>query len=87
MFRLSVFEGVGLKMGDKNLIGKAGKPMAKLVSYEREPEERRPGALKGNIKIAKDFDELPEDIAQAFGMEKPQADRPGGDGRVDDSDP
>lgn len=71
MFRLSIFEGVGLKMGDKNLFDKAGKPMAKLVRYERGFKDRRPGALKGKIKIAKDFDEMPEDIAQAFGMGKP----------------
>jgi prevent-host-death family protein len=57
--------------GEEIIIGKAGKPVAKLVRYERELEERRPGALKGKIKIAKDFDELPEDIAQAFGVGKP----------------
>ena len=57
--------------GEEIIIGKAGKPVAKLVRYERGYEERRPGALKGKIKIAKDFDELPEDIAQAFGMGKP----------------
>ena len=55
--------------GEEIVIGKAGKPVAKLIRYERGLEERRPGALKGKIKIAKDFDELPEDIARAFGME------------------
>jgi hypothetical protein len=44
--------------------------VAKLVRYERRQEDRRPGVLKGKIKIAKDFDELPEDIARAFGMEE-----------------
>jgi len=48
--------------------GKAGNPVAKLVRYERSGEPRRPGALRGKIKIADDFDELPEDIAEAFGM-------------------
>ena len=56
--------------GEEIIIGKAGKPVAKLIRYERGLEERRPGALKGKIKIAKDFDELPEDIARAFGMEE-----------------
>ena len=55
--------------GEEIIIGKAGKPVAKLVRYERRLEDRRPGVLKGKIKIAKDFDELPEDIARAFGME------------------
>ena len=54
--------------GEEVIIGKAGKPVAKLVRYERSTEPRRPGALKGKIKIGKDFDELPEDIADAFGV-------------------
>jgi prevent-host-death family protein len=57
--------------GEEVIIGKAGKPVAKLVRYERSAEPRRPGALKGKIRIEKDFDELPDDIAQAFGMTKP----------------
>jgi prevent-host-death family protein len=56
--------------GEEVIIGKAGKPVVKLVRYQRSEEKRRPGALKGKIKIADDFDELPEDIAEAFGMEK-----------------
>ena len=54
--------------GEEVIIGKSGKPVAKLVRYERSEEQRRPGALKGKIKIADDFDELPEDIASPFGM-------------------
>ena len=54
--------------GQEVIIGKAGKPVAKLVRYERSQETRRPGALRGKIKIAKNFDELPDDIAGAFGM-------------------
>ena len=50
------------------IITKHGKPVAKLVRYERSEEPRRPGALKGKIKIADDFDKLPEDIAEAFGI-------------------
>lgn len=54
--------------GQEVIIGKAGKPVAKLARYERSEESRKPGALRGKIKIAKDFDELPEDIAKAFGI-------------------
>jgi prevent-host-death family protein len=54
--------------GEEVIIGKAGKPVAKLVRYERSEKPRSPGALKGKIKIADDFDELPDDIAEAFGM-------------------
>jgi prevent-host-death family protein len=55
--------------GEEVIIGKAGKPVARLIRYERNRQAREPGALQGKIKIADDFDALPEDIAQAFGME------------------
>ncbi len=57
--------------GKEVIIGKAGKPVAKLVRYERSDMRRQPGALRGKIKIADDFDELPDDIARAFGMIDP----------------
>ena len=55
--------------GHEVIIGKAGKPVAKLVRYERSEKPRQPGALRGKIKISDDFDKLPEDIAKAFGMD------------------
>ena len=57
--------------GEEVVIGKAGKPVVKLVRYELSEKPRQPGALKGKIKIADDFDELPSDIADAFGMVDP----------------
>ncbi len=54
--------------GKEIIIGKAGKPVARLVRYERSDKPRQPGALQGKIKIADDFDELPDDMAEAFGM-------------------
>ena len=58
-----------VRAGQEVIIGKAGKPVAKLVPYERTEKPRRPGVLRGKIRIAEDFDELPKDIAEAFGME------------------
>ena len=55
--------------GEEVIIGKAGKPVARLIRYERNRQVRQPGALKGKIKIADDSDALPDDIAKAFGME------------------
>ena len=55
--------------GQEVIIGKAGKPVAKIVRYETHETVREPGALKGKIKIAPDFDQLPSDIAKAFGVE------------------
>jgi len=54
--------------GEEIIIGKAGRPVAKIVRYERSEEPRAPGALRGKIVIADDFDELPEEVAEAFGM-------------------
>jgi prevent-host-death family protein len=55
--------------GEEVIIGKAGKPVVRLIRYENNRCSRKPGALKGKIKSADDFDELPEDISKAFGME------------------
>lgn len=53
--------------GDEIIIAKAGKPAAKLVPISSEKPKRKPGALKGKIKIAADFDApLPEDILNQF---------------------
>jgi len=54
--------------GEEIIIGKAGKPVARLVRYDRSEEHRIPGTLKGKIEIADDFDELPDDIAKSFGI-------------------
>ncbi len=55
--------------GEEVIIGKAGKPVARLIKYENHGQARLPGALKGKIKIADDFDVLPDDLSKAFGME------------------
>jgi prevent-host-death family protein len=54
--------------GEEIIIGKSGKPVARLVKYENNRQTRLPGALKGKIKIADDFDVLPDDVARVFGM-------------------
>jgi antitoxin (DNA-binding transcriptional repressor) of toxin-antitoxin stability system len=54
--------------GEEVLIGKAGVPVARLVRYVGVSARRTPGALKGQIAIRDDFDELPPDLAAAFGV-------------------
>jgi prevent-host-death family protein len=47
--------------GEEIIIAKSGRPIAKLVRMTVEP--RRPGRLKGRIRIGPDFDEpLPDEI-------------------------
>lgn len=53
--------------GEEIIIAKAGKPAAKLVPITTIKPKRKPGALKGKIKIAADFDApLPSEIAKQF---------------------
>lgn len=55
--------------GEEIIIAKSGKPVAKLVRVAVEP--RRPGRLKGRIRISPDFDEpLPEEILATFRGER-----------------
>ncbi|MGI8773590.1 MAG: type II toxin-antitoxin system Phd/YefM family antitoxin [Actinomycetota bacterium] len=52
--------------GEEIVIGKAGKPVAKLVPYHEARGPRSPGAWKGRVRIAPGFDELPAEVAAAF---------------------
>ncbi len=56
-----------VRAGEEVILSKAGKPVAVLVAYQDYPKKRKPGVLRGKIRIAADFDDLPEDIADAFG--------------------
>jgi prevent-host-death family protein len=57
--------------GEEVVIGKAGKPVARLVPYREDDTPRVHGAWKGRIRIADDFDELPNEVAAAFRGERP----------------
>jgi prevent-host-death family protein len=52
--------------GEEVILCRAGKPVAKLVPYKQTHLPRKPGALKGQLWIAEDFDELPPGIEAAF---------------------
>jgi prevent-host-death family protein len=52
--------------GEEIIIAKNGQPIAKLVAVSLQ--RRKPGRLKGRIRIGKDFDApLPRELARAFG--------------------
>ena len=55
-------------LGEEVIIGKAGKPMAKLVPYDVTANPRKPGAgaWSGRIWIADDFDDPPEELLELF---------------------
>ncbi|MEU0280309.1 MULTISPECIES: type II toxin-antitoxin system prevent-host-death family antitoxin [unclassified Streptomyces] len=54
--------------GEEVVISKAGVPVAKVIPLRPEVRRTGRGSLKGRIRINDDFDELPDDIADAFGM-------------------
>ena len=62
-----------VQKGNEVILAKAGKPVAKLVPYRGPVRPRTPGSLAGKIWISPDFDVLPEDIADAFGMREPKS--------------
>lgn len=53
--------------GEEIIIAKAGKPVARLLPMALETPRRKPGRLKGRIRIADDFDApLPDDVLRCF---------------------
>jgi prevent-host-death family protein len=54
--------------GDEVIIGKAGKPVARLVPFDRDtsPRDIDRGVWRGRVWMADDFDELPADVLAAF---------------------
>jgi prevent-host-death family protein len=52
--------------GESVIIGKAGVPVAVLSPYVAQDSARKPGAMKGKIKIADDFDVVDERIVDLF---------------------
>jgi prevent-host-death family protein len=57
--------------GEEVIIAKAGKPVIKLMPIRANDAPRKGGQWKGRVRIADDFDALPDDIAAAFGIERP----------------
>ena len=54
--------------GEEIILDSNGKSVAKLVPLKQEDKQkpRRGGQWKGKVKIAEDFDELPESFMEVF---------------------
>jgi prevent-host-death family protein len=53
--------------GEEVVIQRSGRPAARLVAVQRRrPVTQAFGALRGQIELADDFDELPADFAERF---------------------
>ncbi|MFJ4842364.1 type II toxin-antitoxin system Phd/YefM family antitoxin [Streptomyces sp. NPDC088746] len=57
-----------VETGEEVVISRAGEPVAKVVPLHPKVRRTGRGSLRGQIHIPDDFDELPDDIAEAFGM-------------------
>ena len=53
--------------GEEVIVAKSGKPVVRIVPFEKPAQNRKPGSAKGKITISDDFDApLPEDILRGF---------------------
>ncbi|MEA2386323.1 MAG: hypothetical protein QOJ22_497 [Thermoleophilaceae bacterium] len=51
-----------VERGEEVIVQRGDKPVAKIVPYRDEPTPRKRGALKGQIRMAPDFDEIPPEF-------------------------
>ena len=54
--------------GEEIIVSKHGKPMVRLIPYERgiSPRDMSVRIWEGEVWMAEDFDELPEDLRNTF---------------------
>ena len=57
--------------GEDIVIQRNGRPVARIVPVAEAPRSLAEvcGAWRGKVRIADDFDELPEDLAESLGAE------------------
>jgi prevent-host-death family protein len=60
--------------GEEIIIAKAGTPKARLVPLNKPAKPRQPGAWRGRVRVARDFDApLPDTVLEGFEGEKDPA--------------
>ena len=55
--------------GEDVIIARAGKPVVRLTPIRSDDLPRQGGQWKGLVRIADDFDTLPDEVASAFGID------------------
>lgn len=55
-----------VERGEEIVIARAGRPVARLVPHEPKRKPSGFGSLRGEIWIAEDFDETPQEVIDAF---------------------
>jgi antitoxin (DNA-binding transcriptional repressor) of toxin-antitoxin stability system len=56
--------------GEEIVLRRGRRPVARLIAIAAEESvaKRKPGRMRGHVRVPKDFDDWPEDIAQALGI-------------------
>jgi prevent-host-death family protein len=63
--------------GEEIVVTKAGKPIARLVAYLPKRQPRRPGIMRGKIRIKKNFNEpLPKGYSYQASIKRYAPQRP-----------
>ncbi|TMC51070.1 MAG: type II toxin-antitoxin system prevent-host-death family antitoxin [Chloroflexi bacterium] len=55
-----------VEAGQEIVISRAGRPIARLVTFRSDRATRRRGARRSRVRIAHDFDELAQELGAAF---------------------
>lgn len=55
-----------VEAGDEIIIARNGRPIARLVPLQRRTSSRTPGAWKGKVWMADDFDETDEELVELW---------------------
>ena len=55
-----------VERGDEVVIGRAGRPVARLVPYRSRTAPRTPGLWRGRVELAADFDVTPQGLIADF---------------------
>ena len=55
-----------VETGEEIVIARAGRPVARLIPYRAQTSARVPGAWRGLVRIAPDFDQTDDAILDSF---------------------
>ena len=59
-----LIERVG--QGEEIIIGRAGRPVARLVAFNPRQAPRQPGAWAGRVQMSADFDATPDSLVEGL---------------------
>jgi prevent-host-death family protein len=55
-----------VEAGEEIVLMRAGHPVARVIPFKPDVPARTPGAWAGRVRIAEDFDALPDEVEAAF---------------------